>query len=138
MACRARIARPRRIVAALLGASCVALAACGDSSSETDTAATTSATTGSRTSADSANEYPAAVTRSFVRSCTVTAKATSNGKLDARQARAACVYVIDCLEDRLTVAELTETMQRMQAGQANPGARALRVCERGAVEHVLG
>ena len=73
-----------------------------------------------------------------MRSCTATAVASANGKLTRPQARAACAHTLACLERQLTVAELTQTLQRMQAGEANPGARIMRRCEQRAVEHVLG
>ncbi len=135
----------RALALVLLGALCLTAVACGESSTSESGGGSQSAQTAPETSpdgdgegGDEPNRYPATLAKPFMRSCTVTAVATAQGKLTRPQARAACAHTLACLERQLTVAELTATLQKMQAGEANPGAKVMRRCEQRAVEQVLG
>ena len=134
----------RVLALALLGALCLVVVACGESSTSdggdggAQSAQTAPAENARDEGGDEPNRYPATLTKPFMHSCTVTAVATANGKLTRAQARAACAHTLACLERQLTVAELTATLQKMQSGEVNPGAKVMRRCEERAVERVLG
>lgn len=104
----------------LLCALCLALAGCGDSD--------TSGSSGAEEASGGTSGYPAAVAERFTEFCTTNARQASGGVLDQGEATELCEHSLECLEERLTIAEFLETERKLLAGEPNPGARVLTSC----------
>jgi hypothetical protein len=82
--------------------------------------------------------YPPEVRRSFITSCTRTAKAVAGSKITRTQARQYFTSALACIERHLTLRQFERVVLNMQAGRRNPNAHILTSCERAAAKKVVG
>jgi hypothetical protein len=116
----------------LTALACLAVAACGESSSSPESGPRELSSEGAGTG------YPAALEKNFLSSCSLNAAAASSGNLSRDEARALCQEVLECMQPHLTAAEIKETERRMLSGERNPGAKVLRTCMEQTVERAKG
>jgi hypothetical protein len=84
------------------------------------------------------NNYPDALVKQFVTSCTKTAVASSDGQLTRAQARTYCRAAIKCIERNLTLKEFEQYVKRQQSGASNPGAKKVNKCIKQAAQAASG
>lgn len=123
----------RRVFAAvLLSAACIAIPGCGDSdpnhTSDDDGAG----------AFIGASAYPASIADRFTRSCVANARVSSEGALDRAEAEEICARALECVEDRLTIAEFREADRKVLTGEANPNLRVIASCGEDAAEQYAG
>ncbi len=95
-----------------------------------------SLTLGAAPALSAGHHYPASLKKSFIKTCTSTAKDAAAGKLTKRQAAKYCALALSCIERKLTLKEFEQTVLNMQSGKSNPNAKVLTKCEKQAISQV--
>ena len=87
-------------------------------------------------SAAAAADYPPAVEKRFLSSCSRVAKATAGSTVTRAQARRYCRLSLACIERRLTLRQFVAYGKRLQSGRRNPAAKVVRSCTTSAARTV--
>lgn len=104
---------------ALLVLAVLVLGGCGSSDDASAPSGSSGASDASSSASDGAtHDYPAPVKQRFVRSCTASATAAA-GADKAAAGTELCTKALECIEQKVTLAEFTVGEQAMIKGKAN-------------------